>query len=137
MHYKDLNNIVFFDGVCSLCNGVVDFLIKKDVKGTLYYASLQTNQSIQFLEQLEYNAKELDTIVFYKDGKLYKKSTAVLYIIKQQGIPWSLFFIFIIVPPFIRDLIYKIIAQNRYQWFGKKETCRLPTPEEKSRFLWS
>ena len=114
---------------------MVDFLIAKDKHKALYYSSLQSDRAIRFLAQFKYNAKDLDTIVFYRNGKLYKRSTAVLHIFKLLGFPWSLFFILIVIPPFIRDFIYRIVAGKRYQWFEKREACRLPAEEERSRFF--
>jgi predicted DCC family thiol-disulfide oxidoreductase YuxK len=124
---------VFFDGVCNLCSGSVQYIISHDKHDRFRFASLQS----------EYAAKELagadlhkvDSIVLKKDGKIYTRSTAALKIASKLSFPTNLLYIFIIVPPFIRNVVYDFIARNRYKWFGKKEACWLPSPELRSKFL--
>ncbi len=127
------NNIVFFDGICSLCNGLVDYLMKKDKKGLLYFASLQGETAKQLLPNTD--TENLKTIIYLKDDHLYKQSNAVLEIFKDVKCSLSLLYSFKIIPPFIRDKVYRYVAENRYKWFGKKETCRMPTPQEKGKLL--
>jgi len=130
-----MNNslIIFFDGVCNLCNGFVDFLIKRNKQNLFKFASLQGSTAKSYLDESTLN--ELKTVVVYYDGKILKKSDAILIIFKKLGPFWCLLYLFKPIPRFLRDLIYDFIAQNRYRLFGKKDTCRLPTEQEKSYFL--
>lgn len=128
-------SIIFFDGVCNLCNGAVNFVIDRDPKGKFKLAPLQSAIAADYLkkEQLD----NLNSIALFEDGIIYQKSTAALKIAKKLRGAWPLLYTFIIIPPFIRDFVYDFIAKNRYKWFGKQETCRLPTPDIKARFLQS
>ncbi|MDH5581934.1 MAG: DCC1-like thiol-disulfide oxidoreductase family protein [Bdellovibrionales bacterium] len=125
--------IVFFDGVCSLCNGFVDFLMSHNKNKKLKFASLQGNTAKSYIDQISLN--ELKTIIVYHKGKTFKKSEAIFLIVKNLGAPWNLFIIFRLIPRFICDAIYDFIARHRYEIFGKKDTCRIPTEDEKSYFL--
>lgn len=131
---KQIENVVLFDGVCTLCNSSVDFIVRHEKGNELLFASLQSDigQNIIATSSLDIVP---DSILFYTDEKLFSKSTAVLKIAKSLNIPYSLVRVFIIIPKGIRDLVYDWIARNRYRWFGKKETCRIPTPEERAKFL--
>jgi predicted DCC family thiol-disulfide oxidoreductase YuxK len=124
------NNIVFFDGVCSLCNGVVDFIMKRDKKKVFRFTSLQSEYSKENLKNIE-----LDTIVYISNEKIYTKSKAVLEILSTLGGLWKLSLMLKLIPSFILDIGYDLISKNRYVWFKKKDTCRIPTKEEKERFL--
>ena len=126
-------HIIFFDGVCNLCNGFVDFLVRRDKKNVLYYAPLQ-GSTFKTLD-IQSDSGHLSTIIYKRGDKIYFRSYAVLWILNDLGGVWKIMMLFIIVPPFLRDAVYKFIANNRYRFFGKKETCRLPTPEERARFL--
>ena len=128
-------HILLFDGVCNLCNGTVQFLIWADRRKKLRFASLQSEPGQQLLHHFRYSGPALQSVVFCKGDKLFTHSRAILEVFRLMGFPWSILFIFIIVPRPMRDFIYKWIAQNRYRWFGKKETCWLPTPELRQRFL--
>lgn len=128
------NNIIFFDGVCNLCNSSVNFIIKRDKRNLFKYSYLQSEFSSNKLIK-HGTSISMKTIIFLEDGRLYEKSTAVLRIIRKLGGIWSIFYVFIIVPEFIRDAIYDLIARNRYKWFGKSEQCRIPYPETKNRFI--
>ncbi|MEZ4799056.1 MAG: DCC1-like thiol-disulfide oxidoreductase family protein [Flavobacteriales bacterium] len=130
---KNSEHIVFFDGVCGLCNTTVDFLIRKDKNRILKYAPLQGITAKERLSEAQY--QDLDSIVYLRNGSLNRKSTAVLLILFDLGGAWKLISILFIFPRFIRDGVYSIVAKYRYKWFGKKETCRLPSPEERSSFL--
>ncbi|HIP26708.1 MAG TPA: DUF393 domain-containing protein [Flavobacteriaceae bacterium] len=129
--------IILFDGVCNLCNTSVNFILKKDVYNKFIFTSLQSDAAKKLL--LQFNDKiiknNLDSILLIHKNKVYNKSTAILYILRSLHFPYNLGFIFIIIPKFIRDYIYDIIARNRYKWFGRKETCRIPTKEELNKFL--
>lgn len=127
--------VVLFDGVCNLCNHSVNFIIDRDPEGYFQFASLQSEAGQKLLEQHGLDPQYLDSVVLVQRGKVYKDSSAVLRIAKHLKGIWSLGRIFLIVPPFLRNLVYHFVAKNRYQWFGKKDQCRLPTPELKARFL--
>ena len=127
------NRVVFFDGVCGLCNKTVDFLIKWDEDRALRYAPLQGYTAKRLLTKLQ--AEDLDSVVYYRDGKYLVRSTAVLRLLLDVGGWWKLLSIFLIMPAFVRDAVYYFIANRRYKWFGKSDTCRMPTPEERTLFL--
>lgn len=125
--------IVFFDGVCNLCNASVDFIIKRNKKKNLYIAPLQ-GQTAKELLDVRYRTF-FGSLIYYDRGKSYIASEAALRIAGQLKFPWSLLRFFLFVPKFIRDRVYFFIAKNRYRFFGQQETCRLPLPEEKKYFL--
>lgn len=125
--------IVFFDGVCNLCQGSVRYLIKHDKKGVLKFASLQGNYAKDFVNETK--IQSMQSILFF-DGKiLYKKSTAVLKLSRLLGGWHQLLLLGYILPRFVRDWLYNIVAKNRYRWFGKKDQCMLPSKGFKNRFL--
>jgi predicted DCC family thiol-disulfide oxidoreductase YuxK len=134
MAYPD-TPIILFDGVCNLCNGFVQFVIRHDKKGSFKFASLQSDYgaSLPGLEAGVVN--ELSTVVLQDGDWFYFKLTAALRIARMLGFPFSLAYVFIILPVPLRNAIYDWIARNRYAWFGKREACWLPTPELKGRFL--
>lgn len=126
--------IIFFDGVCNLCDSFVRFLIKIDKKDKLRFASLQGETAKTKLPETE--AKGLGSVVFYKDGERSHESQAVIDAFKVIGGPWTLFAIFQILPSPLRDLLYRFIAKNRYKWFGKKdEVCPMPTKAQREKVL--
>ena len=127
--------IVFFDGVCVLCNRAVDFLLKKDHKKKLNYASLQSDYAKAILQQIQSQSLKEKTIIFYDEGRIYIKSTAVLKIAGYLGFPWSAFAIFLAIPRQWRDVIYDLIARNRARWFGTREKCRIPDQETIGRII--
>jgi predicted DCC family thiol-disulfide oxidoreductase YuxK len=123
--------ILFFDGVCNLCDSSVKFIINNDSQGRIKIAPLQSNLAEMVLPE----KPKFDSLVLFENGKVYYKSAAALRIaLKLDGL-WKVLGVFLIIPYPIRDLVYDFIAQNRYRWFGKKDECMLPTPEVKSRFL--
>ncbi len=130
-------SVILFDGVCNLCNSSVDFVLKNDINNHFKFASLQSDAAQQLLLQfkIKNDRNHLDSIILIEDDKLYDKSTAALLVLKKLHFPLNLGIIFIIIPKVIRDYIYDFIAKNRYKWFGKKETCRVPTKAEMNRFL--
>jgi len=127
--------IILFDGVCNLCNGAINFIIKHDPKAKFKFAALQGETGKQLLAKHNINPKETDSIVLIDTDKVSVKSSAALRIAKDLNKAYPLFFGFMIIPNFIRNAVYDFIAAHRYKWFGKKESCMLPTPELKSRFL--
>ncbi|MFT5641825.1 MAG: putative DCC family thiol-disulfide oxidoreductase YuxK [Cyclobacteriaceae bacterium] len=126
--------IIFFDGICNLCNGAVDLILKKDQAKIFYFSSLQSDFANKFLSQYGYNNEDLDTILYFSKGAVYSKSTAVLKIASHLSFYRNFYFLRIIPAP-LRDFFYVLIANSRYSIFGKKNTCRLPTQEERERFL--
>ena len=130
-----MQKIIFFDGVCNLCNRSVDFLIKQDKKGVLKFASLQSDFAKSFLPEDLVNSADLDSIVFSDGKKFFTKSSAVLEICKSLGGGFHFFRIGYLLPPFLRNALYTLIANNRYKWFGKKNQCMIPTADLKERFL--
>jgi predicted DCC family thiol-disulfide oxidoreductase YuxK len=126
--------IVFFDGVCGFCNHSINWLIVRDIKHRLRFAPLQgsTAQS-QLPAQVRQN---LDTLVLVSEGRLYTRTAAVSRILMLLGGCWKLAGILLwLVPSPLRDLGYRLVAKVRYRLFGKRDTCRLPTPDERSLFL--
>lgn len=133
MHVKD-HPVIFFDGVCNLCNNFVDFVIKNDQEEVFYFASLQGDFAKE-VEALAPYREAMSSVVLWREGRTYTESTAALEILITLGGLWKFLRLFYLVPKFLRDPVYRYISRNRYQFFGKRETCRLPTPEEKARFL--
>lgn len=132
---QDQYDIVLFDGVCNLCNNAVDFTIRNDKKGYFKVAALQDQKTKTMLGDYKINSDYLDSIILIRGDRIFYKSRAALEIAKKLKGFWPLLYGFIIIPTVFRDPIYDWIARNRYKWFGKKETCRLPGPGEKERFL--
>ncbi|AWW32292.1 hypothetical protein DN752_20305 [Echinicola strongylocentroti] len=128
-------DIVLFDGVCNLCNQAVDFIIQRDPNNHFKMASLQDDISKKLLQDKSLDESYLDSIVLLRGDKVYYKSRAALEIAKKLKGLWPLSYGFIIIPNFLRDPLYDWIARNRYKWFGKRETCRFPTEEDKMKFL--
>lgn len=130
--HNDQYPIVLFDGVCHLCQGAIKFIIKRDHRARFRFAALQSEAGRQLLQ-----GKDLveDTIVLVENNRYYTRSTAALRIAKKLRFPWPLLYSFIIIPPVVRDGVYRFIAAHRYHWFGKDETCLVPTKEIMDRFL--
>jgi predicted DCC family thiol-disulfide oxidoreductase YuxK len=128
-------HVVLFDGVCNLCNGFVQFIIERDPKALFRFGALQSAEAADLLRESTVRPEDLSTVIYIRKGRVLTRSTAALYVLKDLGGPWSLCFVFIIVPPFIRNGVYGWVARNRYKWFGQRESCMLPTPELRARFL--
>jgi len=127
--------VVLFDGVCNLCNGAVNFVIDRDPDAYFRFAPLQSDIGERLLEKGEVSGAALNSIVLVEDGEVYDRSTAALRIARHLTGPWPLLYAFIVVPRLLRDAVYDWIAANRYRWFGRRDQCRVPTPELKARFL--
>lgn len=127
--------VIFFDGFCNLCNSAVQFTIERDRKNIFRFSSLQSKYAQKKMADFNIQPKLGESMVLLEDGKLYERSTAALRVAKQLSGLWPLLYAFIIVPRFIRDGVYNYVAKNRYKWFGKKESCWVPTPELKEKFL--
>lgn len=127
--------VILFDGICNLCNGAVQFVIRHDKKGVFRFASLQSDAGQALLAAHHLPQNNFNSFVLIENDEAFTKSTAALKAAKQLNGMIRLLYGFIIVPAFIRDFIYKVIANNRYKWFGKQESCMIPSPELQSRFL--
>ena len=128
-------HILLFDGVCNLCNSIVQFTIKNDPKGKFKFASLQSESGQALLKNLGLPTDDLDSFVFIKGNNYFLKSSAGLNVLKELGGIWKLFYILIIFPKPLRDFVYGLIAKTRYRIFGKRDVCMVPTDELKQRFL--
>lgn len=141
--------LVLFDGKCNLCNGAVQFIIDRERAPNLKFAPLQSDLATERLtEAMGAEATQAlvlgasgsgdpDSVVLIEDGKAYTHSTAALRLAAHLGAPWRWAFVFYVVPRPLRDMIYRWIGRNRYRWFGKTESCRVPTPELRARFVAS
>lgn len=129
------NKIILFDGVCNLCNGAITFIIKREKKNQFKFATLQSEVAEKLLASYPSENKILDSMVLIDDGKKFTKSSAALRIARYLSGAYPLLYGFMIIPKFIRDWVYSIVAKNRYKWFGKKDECMIPTPELKKKFL--
>lgn len=127
--------VILFDGVCNFCNYWINFALKRNRNKQLRFSPLQGESAKRLLPKYQLNPTSLSSVIFIDKGKAYTQSSAALRICKYLNGGWKLFYGLIIIPKFIRDFFYNIIARNRYKWFGKKETCMVPTPDLKERFL--
>ena len=129
------HSLILYDGVCNLCNRWVQFVLKHDRKVQFTFAPLQGETAKKFLPEKNQLNQIPDTVKLVDNNKVYTGSGAVLQIFNKLGGGWKLLYALIIVPPFIRNGVYKFVARSRYRWFGKSESCILPPPEWKDRFL--
>jgi predicted DCC family thiol-disulfide oxidoreductase YuxK len=129
------NNIILFDGECNLCNGFVQFVIKNDKKKIFKFSSLQSNYGQNYLHSKHLSQSQFSSFIYIKNNGFLQKSTAALHIFKDLGGLWQVLFVFIVFPTAFRDFFYEVIAKNRYKWFGKRNTCWVPTKDLESRFL--
>ena len=127
--------VIFFDGVCNLCNASVQFVIRHDPQSQFQFAAFQSDYAQQALREFELCPEESDTILLLENGKLYDRSSAALRIARRLTGAWSWLYGFYIVPKFIRDFVYRQISKNRYKIWGKQESCWVPTPALQERFL--
>ena len=128
--------LILFDGICNLCNRSVQFVIKHDKKDKFLFTALQSNIGRKIIQELNIDTSKTDSILlFIPDKGLSIKSTAALYIAKNLRPPINILLIFIIIPNFIRNWIYDLIARKRYKWFGRTNECMIPSPEIKAKFL--
>jgi predicted DCC family thiol-disulfide oxidoreductase YuxK len=132
---KDEPVILLFDGVCNFCDGMVNFLIRQDKKNMLRFAALQSEAGERIMRQYGITALRPDSFILIQDGKVYSRSTAGLRLYNILPWYWKWTQLFWIVPRFIRDFLYDLVAKNRYKWFGKKDQCMVPTKDLRSRFL--
>lgn len=140
MPTPESNPIVLYDGVCGLCNRLVQFLLKRDARDRFRFASLQSEFSARLLTRHGVDPHDLDTVYVVKnheraDEEVLARSDAILYLLNQLGGIWSLSGIGRVLPTALRDLLYKLVARNRYKVFGKFESCMLPEPKHRAKFL--
>jgi len=136
MEFPKNKKIILFDGVCNLCNGFVQFVIKHDKKDTFRFASLQSEYGQKIQNYLALDSSKIKSIVLYQPEIAYfKKSKAIIEIIKDFRGFYRLLVVFGVFPRIITDLVYDFVAKNRYKWFGKKDQCMIPTAELRSKFL--
>lgn len=129
------DHLLFFDGVCNLCNGLVRFIIRHDRHKRFRFAALQSETGILFLRAHELSSSSLDSLAYWRKGKVLTRSTAALNVARDLGGPWSLAYGFILVPRPIRDAVYDLVARRRYRWCGMRDACMVPTPEIRERFV--
>lgn len=129
-----ISRIVLFDGICNLCTGSVKFIINRDPLSRFRFASLQSEAGKK-LVQRSASGSSLESLVYLRGNTCFRKSAAVLHILKDLGGVWKLLYMFILVPRFLRDFLYDRIAKNRYKLFGKRQNCMVPTPDLSRRFL--
>lgn len=132
---KDKEIIVLFDGVCILCNGFVNFIVKRDKKAIIKFATLQSSVTKNILEAHHFDTYSINTLVALIDNVIYTKSTAVILVVKELGGFWKAIYIFYFIPKFIRDFFYAIVSKNRYFFGGKKDTCMIPSKEIATHFI--
>jgi predicted DCC family thiol-disulfide oxidoreductase YuxK len=126
--------IVLFDGICNLCNGAVQFILKRDKNSRFRFASLQSEFGQEIMRKFALDPSRLHSILLLENGKMYQRSEAAIMIASAlRG--WSFMRIFRIIPKFLCDAVYNVIARHRYRVFGKREECMIPAPEWKSRFI--
>ncbi len=131
---------ILFDGVCNFCNASINFIIDRDSKGIFKFAALQSEVGQALLKEFglktsDSESRTFDSIVAIEGDKVYQKSDAALEIARRMDGIWKIFYVFKIIPAFLRNPIYDLVARNRYRIFGRTDACRIPTPELKARFL--
>ncbi|PEN14089.1 thiol-disulfide oxidoreductase DCC [Longibacter salinarum] len=129
------HGVLLFDGVCNLCNGFVNFVIDHDPGAYFRMAALQSEEAKPYVEAFSIDTDRVDSVVLIEGGRVYRKSTAALRVALHLPAPWPLTAAFLLVPRALRDYIYDVVAENRYQWFGQRNSCRMPSPDVDRHFL--
>lgn len=127
--------VLLFDGVCNFCNSTVQFILQREKEPKLRFAPLQSQVAADILASVKAKPADLNTVILIEGSRCYHRSTAALRVTRYLRFPWPLLYAFILVPRFLRDMAYDFVARNRYRWFGKSETCQIPTPALRARFL--
>jgi predicted DCC family thiol-disulfide oxidoreductase YuxK len=127
--------IILFDGVCNFCNSTVNFILRQDKKQVFRFAALQSKAGQQLLRDFHFTQQDFNSFLLIDNKKPYTASTAALRLIKYLPWYWQWTQVFWLIPRFIRDSLYRLIANNRYKWFGKREACMIPSPAVRKRFL--
>ncbi|AVK84143.1 thiol-disulfide oxidoreductase [Lysinibacillus sp. B2A1] len=129
-----MGGIILFDGICNFCDSSVQFIIRYDQAAYFQFASIQSDVGQALLAK--YNVSEnVDSVILIEHGEAYVESTAALRISRKLDGLWPICFLFILVPPFLRNTVYRLVAKNRYRLFGQKKICLLPTSSQQKRFL--
>lgn len=131
----DNRHIVIFDGLCNLCNGAVNFIIKRDPNAIFVFTPIQSDLADKLMRDHQIISAEIDTFLLIKNGKAHIRTDAALEITKNLSGLWFLFRVFRIIPPSLRDILYRLIAKNRYKLLGKRDECMIPTQELRERFI--
>ena len=127
--------ILIFDGVCSFCSATVQFVLKHDVRGRIRFAPIQSALGRRLMERHGLDPDDAQSLLFVEGDRASKRSDAAFAIARDLSWKWRWLRVFRFVPRFLRDRVYDLVARNRYRWFGKLETCFIPTPEVRARFL--
>ncbi|TNE49826.1 MAG: thiol-disulfide oxidoreductase DCC family protein [Bacteroidetes bacterium] len=127
--------VLLFDGVCNLCNGSVQWILKRDRRGVFRYTALQSEAGQHLLRQYGLDPQVFNSVVLIADDRLFTRSDAALEVLRRLGWPWSPLAVLRLIPRPVRDAVYDWVARNRYRWFGRQDECWLPRPEWKDRFL--
>ncbi|GJL60416.1 MAG: hypothetical protein NPIRA03_32730 [Nitrospirales bacterium] len=127
--------VIVFDGVCNFCNAFVNFVLERDSRGLFKFGTLQSQPAQDILTQLHLSTQDYETFLLLEHGRVFTKSTAALKIFRNLSGAWPCLYAFSIVPRPLRDMVYSFIARHRYQWMGKSDTCRVPTQNERARFI--
>ncbi len=133
--WADYQHMIVFDGVCNFCNASVDFVMARDPQQKYKFGTLQSDAGQVILQNNNLSTQDFETFLYIQHGTVFTKSTAALKVAKGLTGVWPLLYGFIIVPRLIRDTVYQFIARRRYQWMGKREVCRLPSENDRSRFV--
>ena len=132
---KNQNPVILFDGICNLCSGWVQFLIRKDTNMKFRFAPIQSETGQRLLHTVGLESSNIETVIYLKENECFRESSAVLEILKDLGGFWTFAFVLKLIPGTLRDGFYRFIAKKRYRFFGKRTTCFIPTPENQKRFL--
>ncbi|GJL64522.1 MAG: hypothetical protein NPIRA04_31760 [Nitrospirales bacterium] len=127
--------VILFDGVCNFCNATVDFVIQRDPKQKFVFGTLQSEPGQQILQINHFDTQDFETFLYLENGKVFTKSTAALKVAKELTGMWPLLYVCIVIPRTIRDMVYQFIGRRRYQWMGKRDSCRLPDEKDRTRFV--
>jgi predicted DCC family thiol-disulfide oxidoreductase YuxK len=131
-----VTDIVIFDGVCNLCARSVQFILSHESEPRFQFSPVQSAAGARILSEYGFSASDVDTFVLVSEGKVYTRSTAALRIARHFKGAWRLLRVLWVVPRPIRDALYNFVARNRYSWYGKSDSCMVPTPELNARFKY-
>lgn len=131
----DHHPVLLFDGVCNLCHGTVQWILKRDRRARFRFAALESQAGQALLRDAGFTGPTPESVVVIDQGEVYLHSSAALHVTRYLGFPWRLLRVFVLIPPPLRNAVYRWVARNRYRWFGKKDACPMPTPETMARFL--
>jgi predicted DCC family thiol-disulfide oxidoreductase YuxK len=127
-------SVILFDGVCNVCSGFVQFVIERDPAGRFQFGALQSDEGQRLLASIGHSS-HLDTMVLVEQGRVFTRSAAALRVVRSLRFPWPLVYALVAVPAPLRDRLYDFFARHRYEWFGRRDRCLVPTPEIERRFI--